>query len=198
MKPKNKVSVTAQDTKASDKAEDKRPLFYGLGFGIVFGFLLHKGGVTKYDVIVGQLLLNDFTVLKIMLSAVVTGMIGIYFMKSLGWIKLSLKDGSVGMNVIGGLIFGVGFAVLGYCPGTIAGAIGNGYLDAITGGLAGILFGTWIFAVMYPGLKDTILKKGYFGDITLPRLLKVNDWVVVVPVAVLIVLLLVWIEMAGF
>ncbi|MFO7721354.1 MAG: hypothetical protein R6W85_13085, partial [Gillisia sp.] len=80
----------------------------------------------------------------------------------------------------------------------IAGAIGNGYLDAITGGLAGIVLGTWIFAVMYPGLKNGILKKGSFGDITIPRLLKVNDWVVVVPAAVIIILILVWIEKAGF
>ncbi len=185
-------------TQTPGVVKDKRPLFYGLGFGILFGFLLHKGGVTKYDVIVGQLLLNDFTVLKIMLSAVVTGMIGIYFMKSLGWIKLSLKGGSVGMNVLGALIFGVGFAVLGYCPGTIAGAIGNGYLDAIVGGLIGILLGTWIFAVMYPKLKDGILKMGDYGDITFPRLFKVNDWVVVVPVAAMIILLLLWIERSGF
>jgi uncharacterized protein len=181
-----------------EATHDRRPIFFGLGFGILFGFLLHKGGATKYDVIVGQLLLTDFTVLKIMLSAVVTGMIGVYLMKSLGWIKLSLKSGSVGKNVIGALIFGVGFAVLGYCPGTIAGAIGNGYLDAIVGGLAGILLGTWIFAVMYPKLKDGILKKGDFGDMTFPRLLKVNDWVVVVPAAALIVLMLFWIERAGF
>ncbi|MGM0622344.1 MAG: YeeE/YedE thiosulfate transporter family protein, partial [Bacteroidota bacterium] len=142
------------------EVRDKRPLFFGLGFGILFGFLLHKGGATKYDVIVGQLLLTDYTVLQIMLSAVATGMIGIYFMKSMGWIKLSLKKGSVGKNVIGASIFGVGFAVLGYCPGTIAGAVGNGYLDAIVGGLAGIVLGTWIFAVMYPKLKNGILKKG--------------------------------------
>lgn len=191
---KKEVSAKTIDT---EEKEDKRPLYVGLGFGIVFGFLLHKGGATKYDVIVGQLLLIDFTVLKIMLSAVATGMIGIYFMKSLGWIKLSIKSGSVGMNVLGASIFGVGFAVLGYCPGTIAGAVGNGYLDAITGGLAGIVLGTWIFAIMYPNLKDGILKKGYFGDITLPRLLKVNDWVVVVPAVTLIVLFLFWIEKAG-
>jgi uncharacterized protein len=197
METKKQVSGTVPDAKDKTPVEDRRPLFFGLIFGILFGFLLHKGGATKYDVIVGQLLLTDFTVLKIMLSAVVTGMIGIYIMKSPGWIKLSLKDGSVGMNVIGALIFGVGFAVLGYCPGTIAGAIGNGYLDAIVGGLAGIILGTWIFAVMYPRLKNGILKKGFFGDITIPRLLKVNDWVVVLPAAVLIILILVWIEKAG-
>ena len=181
-----------------EEVPDRKPLFFGLGFGILFGFLLHKGGATKYDVIVGQLLLTDFTVLQIMLSAVATGMIGIYFMKSMGWIKLSLKKGSVGKNVIGASVFGVGFAVLGYCPGTIAGAVGNGYLDAIVGGLAGIVLGTWIFAVMYPRLKNGILKKGSFGDITFPRLLKVNDWVVVVPAVALIVLVLFWIEKAGF
>ena len=197
METKKQSSETAANAKVTEPKEDRRPLFFGLGFGILFGFLLHKGGATKYDVIVGQLLLTDLTVAKIMLSAVVTGMIGIYLMKSLGWIKLSIKGGSVGMNVLGALIFGVGFAVLGYCPGTIAGAAGNGYLDAIVGGLAGIFAGTWIFAVMYPKLKDGLLKKGDFGDITFPRLFKVNDWVVVVPVAALIILLLVWFENAG-
>lgn len=176
---------------------DRNALLWGLVFGIIFGFLLQKGGVTRYDVIIGQLLLTDFTVLKIMLSAVVTGMIGIYTMKSLGWVQLNPKSGSAGMNIIGGLIFGVGFAVLGYCPGTIAGAIGNGYLDAAAGGLAGILIGTGMFAALYPRLNEGILRKGYFGDMTLPRLFKVNDWVVVVPVAGLILLLLYWLERAG-
>ena len=170
---------------------------WGLGFGIIFGFLLQKGGATKYDVILGQLLLTDFTVLKIMLSAVVTGMIGIYAMKSFGWVQLNPKSGSVGMNIIGGLIFGVGFAVLGYCPGTIAGAIGNGYLDATVGGLIGILVGTGLFAALFPRLRQGILRKGDFGKITLPELFKVNDWFVVIPVAVLITLLLYWLEQAG-
>jgi len=176
---------------------DKSTLLWGLVFGIMFGFLLQKGGVTKYDVIIGQLLLTDFTVLKVMLSAVLIGMLGIYAMKSLGWVQLRPKSGSVGMNVIGGLIFGVGFAVLGLCPGTIAGAIGNGYLDAAVGGFPGILIGSGLFAALYPRLNQGILKKGDFGDLTLPQLFKVNDWVVVVPVAVLIFLLLFWLEQAG-
>jgi len=184
-------------TKKTARFEDIPTLLWGLAFGIVFGFLLQKGGATKYDVIIGQLLLTDFTVLKIMLSAVLTGMIGIYAMKSLGWVQLHPKSGSVGMNVIGGLIFGVGFAVLGYCPGTIAGAIGNGYLDAAVGGLAGILIGSGLFAAFYPRINQGILKKGDFGDLTLPRLFKVNGWVVVVPVAGLILLLLYWLERAG-
>ena len=173
------------------------PLAWGLAFGIVFGFLLQKGGVTHYDVILGQLLLTDFTVVKIILTAILTGMIGIYAMKHLGWVDLHVKSGSWGMNGIGGLIFGVGFALLGYCPGTIAGAIGNGSLDALVGGLAGIWIGSGLFAALYPKLRSGILKMGDFGDMTLPKLFKVNDWVVVIPAAILIGLLLFWIEMAG-
>ena len=176
---------------------NRSSLVWGFLFGIIFGFLLQKGGVTKYDIIIGQLLLEDFTVIKIMLSAVVTGMIGIHLMKSLGWIQLKPKAGSWGKNAIGGLIFGVGFAVLGYCPGTIAAAVGNGYLDALTGGLIGIIVGAGLFAALYPKLRYGILKTGDFGDLTLSRLLKVNDWVVIVPLSGLIILALYLIERAG-
>jgi hypothetical protein len=176
---------------------NRSQLVWGFVFGIVFGFLLQKGGVTKYDVILGQLLLEDFTVVKIMLSAVVTGMIGIHLMKSLGWIELNPKSGSWGKNAIGGLIFGLGFALLGYCPGTIAGAIGNGYLDALVGGLTGILLGSGLLAAAYPRLRSGILKKGDFGNLTLPRLLKVNDWIVIAPLSGLLILLLYLMERAG-
>ena len=178
----------------AQSVKSKSPLVWGLAFGIVFGFLLQKGGATEYDVIVGQLLLTDFTLLKIMLSAVVTGMLGIYLMKTLGWVELYPKAGSMGINVIGGLIFGVGFAVLGYCPGTIAGAIGNGCLDALVGGLAGIVLGSGLFAAFYPRLRQNMLKKGEFGKMTLPQLFKVNDWCVVIPAAIVIVFLLAWLD----
>jgi hypothetical protein len=175
----------------------KSQLAQGLLFGIVFGFLLQKGGATRYEVIIGQLLLEDFTVVKIMLSAVLTGMIGVHFMKQYGWVRLSPKPGSWGQNVIGGLIFGAGFALLGYCPGTIAGAIGNGFLDALTGGLTGILIGSGLFAGLYPRIRDGILKKGYYGDVTFPRLLKVGDWTVIVPLSTLLALTLFLLERAG-
>ncbi len=172
-------------------------LFWGLLFGVIFGFLLQKGGVTKYDVIINQLLLTDFTVVKIMLSAVVTGMIGLYIMQDLGWIMLRPKAGSWGKNAIGGLIFGIGFALLGYCPGTIAGAIGNGSLDALTAGLVGIVLGSGLLATLYPKLKEDVLKKGYFGNVTLPQVLKVNHWFVIIPLAFLIVFILYFLERSG-
>ncbi|HQL91179.1 MAG TPA: YeeE/YedE thiosulfate transporter family protein [Syntrophales bacterium] len=175
----------------------KRQLVQGLLFGAVFGFLLQKGGVTRYDVIIGQLLLEDFTVVKVMLTAVLTGMIGVHAMKQLGWVRLSPKAGSWSQNVIGGLIFGAGFALLGYCPGTIAGAIGNRFLDAMAGGLTGILLGSGLFAALYPRLRDGILKAGYYGDVTLSRLLKVGDWTVIGPLGALLMLTLFLLERAG-
>jgi len=175
---------------------ERKKLQLGIGFGtgIFFGFLLQKGGVTNYDVILGQLLLTDFTVVKIMLSAVITGMVGIYLLRSLGLATLHPKPGSFGSTVIGGLLFGVGFGLLGYCPGTLAGAVGQGALDALLGGMIGILIGTGLFAAFFPALERKILNKGYFGEITWPELLRVNPWGLILPITLGILLLLFWIE----
>jgi hypothetical protein len=169
----------------------------GLLIGILFGFFLQKGGVTRYDVIMGQLLLTDFTVVKVMMSAVVTGKIGVHFLKSLGKAELHPKAGSFGSTIIGGLLFGIGFGILGYCPGTLVGAIGQGSLDALFGGMIGLLIGAGLFAEFYPALEKRILLKGDFGDLTLPKLFKMNHWVLIIPLAAGIIALLIWIEISG-
>ncbi|KKR03446.1 MAG: YeeE/YedE family protein, partial [Candidatus Uhrbacteria bacterium GW2011_GWF2_39_13] len=122
---------------------------------------------------------NDNTVVKIMLTAVITGMTGIYLLKEFKLVSLYPKQGSFGINAVGGLIFGVGFAVLGYCPGTIAGAIGNGYIDAAIGGTAGILAGSYLYAMLYPKAFIKLNNFGNYGNKTLPELLRVNDWVMI-------------------
>jgi len=169
----------------------------GLFIGIGFGFLLQKGGVTRYDVIVGQLLLEDFTVFKVMASAVITGMIGVHLLRSLGMVRLHPKSGSWGTSALGGLIFGAGFGLLGYCPGTIAGAVGQGSIDALLGGVGGILFGAGLFAEIYPRLEEKVLKRGEFGDATFPEILGVDCWMVVIPAVLILLLLLLWIEEMG-
>ncbi len=172
-------------------------LWLGFFFGIIFGFLLQKGGVTRYDVIIGQLLLSDFTVVKVMLSAVITGMLGVRFLNSLGFASLHPKPGTLGMNVIGGLIFGVGFGILGYCPGTIAGAVGNGFLDALFGGFAGVLLGAAAFAELYPKLEGDVLKKMDYRDVTLPELLNISPWAAVFLAAFLLGGVLLGLEWLG-
>ena len=99
----------------------------GLVAGVVFGFLLQKGQVAKYRVIVGQFLFTDYTVLKIMLTAIVVGAIGVWGMLQLGMIQhLHVKPAVLAANAVGGLIFGVGMALLGYCPGTGVARDGRG------------------------------------------------------------------------
>lgn len=172
-------------------------LLIGLLIGAGFGFLLQKGGLTSYNVIVGQLLFTDFTVLKTMLTAMITGMIGVHLLKSRGIINFHPKPGSFGSTAIGGLIFGVGFALLGYCPGTVVGAAAQGSLDALFGGIVGGTIGAGIFATLYPRLERRILKKGYFGELTMPQMLKVGEWTIIIPLSMLIILLFVILEMAG-
>jgi hypothetical protein len=171
--------------------------FLGLLMGIIFGILLQKGGATQYEIILGQLLLKDFTVVKIMMSAIITGMIGVHLLKSMGMAQFQIKAGSTGINVIGGLIFGVAFATLGYCPGTAFGAVGNGYIDALIGGVVGMLVGSGIFAAIYPRVNKTVLQKGHFGELTFPQLLKMNQWIVVVIFTILIAGILYLLEIFG-
>ncbi len=101
-------------------------MMYGLVTGILFGFLLQKGRVIRYDKQIGALRLIDMTIVKFMLTAIVVGMIGTYALVDLGLAKLSIKPMIVGAIVIGGLIFGVGWGLFGYCPGTSLGAVGEG------------------------------------------------------------------------
>ena len=171
----------------------------GLLLGFIFGFLLQKGGVCDYEVIMGQLLLEDFTVMKIILTAIVTGMLGVYAMREAGLVVLHKKSGSLGTNVPGPLIFGFGFAILGYCPGTSVGAVGHGALDALLGGVVGITVGAGLYAAVYPFLKKRVLHIGDFGDKTLIDVLGVrNPWLVIFPVALLIVGFMVFLEKTGY
>ncbi len=173
-------------------------LALGLLFGFCFGFLLQKGRVCDYEVIMGQLLLQDFTVLKVMLTAIVTGMVGVYAMRGKGWVKLHKQAGSLGTNIPGPLIFGVGFGLLGYCPGTGIGAVGHGSLDALIGGIGGILIGAGLYAAVYPKLKGRILNVEDLGEKTLIDVLRVrNPWLVILPVATIIVSAMVLLERAG-
>ena len=91
-------------------ARKTRQLALGLLFGVMFGFLLQKGGVAKYHILLGVLLLEDFTVLKVMLSAIVVGMLGVFTLHGMGLVELHIKPTRYAANVLGGLLFGVGFA----------------------------------------------------------------------------------------
>lgn len=178
------------------RSSGRMQIVLGLIFGVLFGFLLQKGGLTDYGVIVGQLLLTDFTVAKVMLTAILVGMIGIHIMRSAGLVDLHNKSGSIGSTVIGGLIFGAGFAILGYCPGTAAAAFGSGAIDALVG-MIGIIIGAGIFARLYPALSRSVLKWGPLPDDTISDLIGIRPAIIVTLMAVLIVAVLRWLSIAG-
>lgn len=167
-------------------------LFLGLLSGIIFGFLLQKGGATRFDIIISQLLLRDWRIMKLLFSAIITGSIGIHILVSLNLARLHPKPGSIGMNIIGGIIFGIGFAILGYCPGIVAGAAGQGSLDALVSGFTGILIGSGLFINLYPFLESRVLKWGAWKKPTIFEMLKINRWIVV-SVVVLIMGFCLWI-----
>jgi len=158
-------------------------LIYGLVTGILFGFFLQRGQVLRYDKQIGALRLMDMTILKFMLTAIFIGSVGIYLLKDLGLVKLSIKSTVLGATIIGGLIFGLGWGLLGYCPGTSMGAIGEGRWDGLWG-LLGMLAGAAVYAESYPLMKRTVLTWGDLGKITLPGILGISHWIVV-PVFVL-------------
>jgi len=166
-------------------------LLAGLIFGLAFGFLLQKGGVGKFNVLLGQLLLQDFTVAKVMITAIAVGMIGILTLQRYGKVNLHLKPTRIGANAIGGLVFGVGFALLGYCPGTAAAALGQGSWDALFG-MGGLIAGSWIFAELSGWSKRTVETWGDLGKVILPDLLRLpRTGFAIGVVAVLITLLLI-------
>ncbi len=155
---------------------DSMTLFQGALAGLVFGFLLQKGGVTRYSVIVGQFLLKDFTVLKVMLTAIIVGSVGIFGMRAMGSeVALHIKNATLFGNILGGLIFGVGMAILGYCPGTGVGAMGDGSRHAIPGVL-GMLVGAAIFAEVYPFMKAEVLGVADLGKATLDSVSGLSPW----------------------
>lgn len=173
----------------------KARLLSALLIGLVFGFLLQKGGATEYEVIVNQLLLRDFTVLKIILSAILVGMVGVYLLEHFDIADLSPKPCNIWPIVVGGLIFGAGFALLGYCPGTMAGAVGTGSIHAFMGAL-GMLIGTGFFALMYPTVHKR-LSTLHMGEITIPDVLDISPWLVILIISVLILVSLYLIQTLG-
>ena len=160
-----------------------KELIYGLVTGILFGFLLQRGRVLRFEKQIGALLLRDMTIVKFMMSAILVGMVGLYILYDLELVKLSLKTAILGGNIIGGLAFGAGWAMFGFCPGTAAGALGEGRWHALWG-IAGMVAGAAVYAELYPLMKETVLKWGVYGKITIPQALGVNHWFII-PIFVL-------------
>ncbi|NJO54429.1 MAG: YeeE/YedE family protein [Bacteroidales bacterium] len=136
-------------------------------FGFAFGWLLDRGRVTRYDTIINQFRFRDFTVLKVMLTAIIVGGVGVLALVDLGFAKMAVRDANMGGVLVGSALFGVGMVLYGYCPGTGVAAIATGSVHALVGA-AGMLVGGMLYGFNYPWLKDTVLAWWNLGRVTLP------------------------------
>lgn len=158
-------------------------ILIGLATGIVFGFALEKSRVFEPGVIVGQMQLTNFLMLKIFLAAVMTGLIALAVMNGMFGVKLSLKPLLLKADIIGGLILGVGIALAGACPGTTLAQIGAGYRDAIFILLGGI-FGALTYGYFDAPITAFFAEKG--DKIGFDQLLGMPFWMAAVAFAVLL------------
>lgn len=173
-----------------------KSLIYGLITGILFGFLLQRAHVIRYDMQLGALRLKNMTIVKFMLSHIIVAMIGIHFLSDLGLITFSVRTTILGSAIAGGLIFGLGWGLIGYCPGTSIAAVAEGRMDALWG-ILGMITGAAIFAEIFPYLQDNIMSWGNFGKITLSRLFGLNHWIIIVLFAISSIILFKWFEKRG-
>ncbi len=136
--------------------------------GFLFGAILRYAKVNRFNTISGQAMLRDHTVAKMILVAVGAGIILINFEIMMGFASYHIKPFLLGGVVTGGVIFGIGMAILGYCPGTMAVSLGEGSLDALVGILGGLL-GGYVYTLIQPSLKW--LMEPDFGKVSLHSLL---------------------------
>ena len=153
-------------------------LIEGLIIGTIFGFFLQRARVDKYNIQVGAMLLEDMTIFKFMLPAIIVATIGIYAMIDFGMVELDVKPTILSVNIIGGILFGIGWAIFGLCPGTAGGALGEGAVDAIYG-IAGMFLGAALFAYFYPYINMYLMDVGDYGKITVPQILDISHWYVI-------------------
>jgi uncharacterized protein len=151
---------------------DNVSLIVAFVIGIGFGFFLERAGFGSARKLTAQFYLTDLSVFKVMFSAIVTAMVGLFYLSWIGFVDLSLVYTTptfILPQVVGGLLLGFGFVIGGYCPGTSAVAAATGRIDGIVY-LAGIIAGLVIFGEAFSLVKDFYYSTP-MGQVTLPELL---------------------------
>lgn len=160
--------------------------------GFLFGWSLHKAGLTHYARIVNVYRLRDLTVIRFMLTALVVGGVTIQAGLDLGLSAgAPIPPTAMLANTVGGVVFGVGMASAGYCPGTVVAEAGEGRLDAWLAGLSGLLVGAIVFGLLQPVIMPTLARVGALGRVTIAGLSGASPWLVLLVFAQVVLLLFV-------
>jgi uncharacterized membrane protein YedE/YeeE len=161
-------------------------LLLALAVGFAFGWLLHRGKVTDADVVGNQFRLLDFTVLKVMFTAIVVGGIGVLVLVHSGYAHYAIKDANLLGVALGAALFGAGMVLYGYCPGTGLAALATGSVHALIGAF-GMVAGAIFYALSFDWTKAHILGVWAFGKVRLPEITGIPDtlWFAVLAVGAL-------------
>src|SRR5659263_311112 len=179
------IAQAASDTVGIVGGIGAKALIVGLLTGIAFGAILQRVGASSFEMIVNMLRLKDLTVLKFFFLALAAGSLGIYTLDSLGTANIGIAPLYLLGITVGGLIFGVGWAISGYCPGTSLVAMGEGKIDAaitVLGGLVGAL----VLALTWDWIKPLLVDPLNFNA-NLPDVLGVKPLLVAIVLTAAIV-----------
>jgi uncharacterized membrane protein YedE/YeeE len=153
-------------------ASDELRLLTALVIGFTFGFVLERGGFGNARKLAGQFYLTDMTVFKVMFTAILVAMAGLYILNGVGMVDMArmwVNPTFMWAQVVGGFLLGVGFIMSGLCPGTAVVAAASGRWDgAVT--IAGIFLGMAAFALaidIVPGV-EMLYGAGDLGVSVLP------------------------------
>ena len=158
----------------------KEGLVLALLIGVAFGASLEQAGLGNARKLAGQFYLTDFTGRKVMLSAIRTAMLGVFWLGRFGLLDpaaLYVPETFLWPQLVGGLIFGLGFALAGLCPGTACVSAGSGRLDGLAA-VAGIFAGLLSAGLAFPAFASFYASGGR-GVFTLPALTGLPQGVVV-------------------
>ncbi|MCB1900171.1 YeeE/YedE thiosulfate transporter family protein [Cognatazoarcus halotolerans] len=154
----------------------------GLLCGFLFGYVLENAGFGSPCKLTAQFRMSDWSVFKVMFTAIVVAAVGLFVLRSIGLVapgSMYVPPAFLGAVAIGGALIGAGFAVGGYCPGTSVVGLFSGRLDALLFSI-GLVGGTWLFAGSFDAVeKWTTAGESTAGD-TLPVALGVPEWVILV------------------
>ncbi len=171
----------------------------GLLLGAAFGFVLERAGFGNPNKLTGQFRLTDWSVFKVMFTAIVFAAVGLMILEKFHWVdaeNLFIPPAFLGAAALGGALVGAGFAVGGYCPGTSVVGLMSGRLDAGIF-LLGLLLGTWLFADVFSAIESVVSWGEYVSATTLPEFFHVSDWLVnfiLIVMAVVVFILGSWME----
>jgi uncharacterized protein len=165
---------------------DEVSLIVAVFIGIGFGFFLERAGFGSSTKLAAQFYFTDLTVLKVMFTAIITAMTGLFYLSWMGIVDLSLvylTPTFILPQIVGGLLLGVGFVVGGYCPGTSIVGAATGRTDGWVN-LLGVIFGILVFGEVFPVFKDFYTSTS-MGQITISQYFNIPYGILVFAVVVM-------------